>query len=359
MRRHLLVLLTLASKIIVSCNAQDGIDRTSLDSFINSKADSLFKSQKVPGLFIGISVNGVRKYYNFGYADPDKRMPFDSATIFEIGSITKTFTAYVLENVLQEKSISDSSSILQYLPDSVQQNKSLQSISFLSLLNHTSGLPRLPGNIELSGMAPYDHYTIAHLFTYLKSCTPQAAGQSSYSNLGAGLAGVLAQRISGKTYNELLREYIFHPFKIRPHPDESINGTVNKSQGYFETVKADYWNADALAPAGTLKCSANELLTYFQCMSNPINGKSGQIINKLLQPTAPVAPGINVCRAWHTKEETNIPIIYWHNGGTYGFSSFGAFSRERNKAVIVVVNQFNRNTVSDALGLAIIKKMMQ
>ncbi|MFI5132310.1 MAG: serine hydrolase domain-containing protein, partial [Chitinophagales bacterium] len=254
MRRHLLVLLTLASKIIVSCNAQDGIDRTSLDSFINSKADSLFKSQKVPGLFIGISVNGVRKYYNFGYADPDKRMPFDSATIFEIGSITKTFTAYVLENVLQEKSISDSSSILQYLPDSVQQNKSLQSISFLSLLNHTSGLPRLPGNIELSGMAPYDHYTIAHLFTYLKSCTPQAAGHSSYSNLGAGLAGVLAQRISGKTYNELLSEYIFHPFKITPHPDESLNGTVNKSQGYFETVKADYWNADALAPAGTLKC---------------------------------------------------------------------------------------------------------
>ncbi|MEI9909926.1 MAG: serine hydrolase [Bacteroidota bacterium] len=84
--------------------------------------------------------NGERKYYNFGFADPDKKMLFDSATIFEIGSITKTFTAYVLESILTEKGINDSSAVWNIFPDSVQQIKALESITFLGLMNHTSGL---------------------------------------------------------------------------------------------------------------------------------------------------------------------------------------------------------------------------
>jgi CubicO group peptidase (beta-lactamase class C family) len=346
---------------VLSCNAQKDTIERELDSFINNKADSLYKSQKVPGIFIGVLNNGERKYYNFGYADPDKKMAFDSATFFEIGSITKTFTAYVLENVLKEKGISDSSSIIKYLPDSVQQNKALQSITFLSLMNHTSGLPRLPGNIDLSThtMAPYDYYTAADLFAYLKTCTPTPDGKSNYSNLGAGLGGVLAQRISGSSYEALLDKYIFIPFKITRHPDESIAGTGNKGQGYFEGAKSDYWKADVLAPAGTLKCSASEMLTYFQCMSVPVNNESKQIISKLLEPTADVAPGMRVCRAWHTMEEKDKPVIYWHNGGTYGFSVFGAFIKEQQKAVIVVVNKFNANGVSDGLGSAIIQKLVQ
>jgi CubicO group peptidase (beta-lactamase class C family) len=346
---------------ILSCNEQQGKNENELDSFINKKGDSLYKTQKVPGIFIGVLNKGERKYYNFGYADPDKKRLFDSATIFEIGSITKTFTAYVLESVLKEKSISDSSSIIRYLPDSVQRNKTLESISFLSLLNHTSGLPRLPENLDLitHTMAPYDYYTAADLFAYLKTCTPKPDGKSNYSNLGAGLGGVLAQRISGKTYDALLNEYIFLPFKITPHPDELIAGIENKSQGYFETIKSDYWKADVLAPAGTLKCSASEMLTYFQSMSLPGSRESKQIVDKLLEPTVTIVPNVQVCRAWHTIEEKDNPIIYWHDGGTYGFSTFGAFIKEENKAVIVVVNQFNKNAVSEELGIRILKKMIQ
>jgi CubicO group peptidase (beta-lactamase class C family) len=344
---------------VLSCNGQQQKTDDDLDVFVRRKADSLFKAGKVPGIFIGISDKGVRKYYNFGFADPDKKMPFDSATIFEIGSITKTFTAYILENVLKEKLISDSSSILPYLPDSVQQNKKLLSISFLSLVNHTSGLPRLPDNINLAGMSPYDNYTMSDLFAYLKSCTPLPDGKSNYSNLGAGLAGVLAGRISGKTYSQLLKEYIYAPFKITAHPDESIDATTNKGQGHFETVKSDYWKASALAPAGMLKHSAAEMLTYFQCMSNPINEESKKIIDKILSPTVEIVPAVKVCRGWHTREDKNQPVVYWHNGGTYGFSSFGAFVKEKNIAVIVVVNQFNKNAVSDGLGMTIIRKLIQ
>ncbi len=346
--------------LLTSCNAQGDQTNNSLPGFITKKTDSLFKKEKLPGIFIALLDKDERQYYNFGFADPDKKLAFDSATMFEIGSITKTFTAYVVEAVLKEKGISDSSSILPYLPDSVQQNKAFENIHFLSLLNHTSGLPRLPENMDLASMsmAPYDNYTSADLFTYLKTCTPKPDGKSNYSNLGAGLAGVLAERISGKTYAALLDQYIFLPFKMVT-PDKAIGKTENQSQGYFENIKSDYWNMNILAPAGGLKCSGSEMLTYLQSMSSPPSDQSKEIINKLLEPTVAVNPAIKVGRGWHMLEQKDKPVIYWHNGGTYGFSTFCAFLKGENKAVLVVINQFNKNAISDGLGISIMKKLLQ
>ncbi|MFZ1369400.1 MAG: serine hydrolase, partial [Ferruginibacter sp.] len=120
--------------------AQTGIQKQ--DDSIQYLADSLYSKEKLPGIFIGILNNGKRSFYQAGFADPDRQMPFDSSTTFEIGSITKTFTAYVLTAVLMENNISETGPVINYLPDSVRQNQHLSSISFLSLMNHTSGLPR-------------------------------------------------------------------------------------------------------------------------------------------------------------------------------------------------------------------------
>ena len=327
-----------------------------LATFIQTKGDSLLKAQGWPGLFVGIADNGKRQYFNFGYAVPDEKRTFDSATVFEAGSITKTFTAYIVESVLGQKKINDTASILPYLPDSVQSNKALAGITFLSLLNHTSGLPRLPDNLGVNSKTPYDNYTLADLFSYLKRCVPKPDGKSSYSNLGAGLAGVLAQRLTGKSYRQLLDDYILQPFSVAAWDGRSY---YQKAQGYFNGEKIAFWNMDALAPAGGLQCNATGLLSYLEYMANPRDPKARAVINTVLKPTVAVTPIINVCRAWHTLEQKDKPVIYWHNGGTYGFSTFTAFERVSGKAVVVVVNQFNANAASDALGIAILKRLLE
>lgn len=336
---------------LFSCQSQENaVKPDPLSSFIQRKGDSLVKSNKLPGLFVGL-FDGKRKFFNFGYADPAVKTPFDASIVFEAGSITKTFTAYILETVLWSKGISDTSSIFSYLPDSVQANKSLAPITFLSLLNHTSGLPRLPDNLDLTSTAPYDGYTVNDLFSYLERATLKPDGKSNYSNLGAGLAGVLAERISGKDFKTLLQEHVFQPFGMR----DAMSSNSKKAQGHFESGPHPYWNMNVLYPAGGVQCSANDMLNYLQAMSS---GKS-DIIQMILQPTVAASPVVNVCRAWHTLEQKGKPTIYWHNGGTYGFSTFAAFVKETGKSVIVVVNQFNQNGVSDALGIAIMKKMLE
>jgi CubicO group peptidase (beta-lactamase class C family) len=334
--------------------------KETLSAFIQKAADSIYKRDSLPGVFVGILNNGERHFFNAGFADPEKKMPFDSATMFEIGSITKTFTAYVLTAVLMENKIADTAFIIKYLPDSVRQNQDLKNISFLNLMNHTSGLPRLPDNMKLdTSRQPYENYGITNLFSFLKNCKPKPNAKYEYSNLGAGVAGVLAERISGKTYAVLLDQYIFLPFKM-VNPANSIVKPENKSTGYFaKDDKTPYWNMNVLAPAGGLKCTATEMLTYLQNMCFPKAGNSKTIVDKLIEQTVAVNPKIAVGRGWHIFNDKDQPLFYWHNGGTYGFSTFCAFTKDKSKAVIVVVNQFNKNAFSDGLGSRIIKKMIR
>jgi D-alanyl-D-alanine-carboxypeptidase/D-alanyl-D-alanine-endopeptidase len=356
----LLISFVTGAASLVACNTSD-TSTTSIENFIQHKADSLQKAENLNGIFIGLLENGKKEYFGSGFAIPDTKTPFDSATIFEIGSISKTFTGYILECVLRNKGISDSSTVLSYLPDSVQANQALGNITFYSLLNHTSGLPRLPDNMDLMEniASPYDDYTAEKLYAYLKTCQPQPDGKSNYSNLGAGLAGVLAQRIAGRNYEDLLQQYIFGPFQITQHTDRSISTTSNKAQGYFQGNKTPYWFADVLAPAGGLKCSTVELLDYLQHMFDPIDDSSKQIIEKLLQPTLSANDRVSVCRSWHTYQVKNKPTIYWHNGGTYGFSTFAGFVQKEKKAVVIVINHFNQNRISDQLGFTILQHLMQ
>jgi CubicO group peptidase (beta-lactamase class C family) len=333
--------------------------KETLSDFIQLYADSIYKKERLPGIFIGVLNNGKRLYYNAGFANPEKQMPYDSATMFEIGSITKTFTAYVLTAVLMENKIAETDLILKYLPDSVQQNKNINAISFLSLMNHTSGLPRLPDNMNpINQMQPYEDYTSADLFTYLKTCKPKPDGKSNYSNLGAGVAGVLAERISGKSYAELLDQYIFLPFKMVA-PANAIALNENKSTGYYaKDEKTPYWKMNILTPAGGLKCSSTEMLTYLQNMCFPQPGNSKNIVDKLTAQTISVNPKIGVGMGWHIFNDKDQPLFYWHNGGTYGFSTFCAFTKDKSKAVIVVINQFSKNAICDGLGVKIIKKLI-
>ena len=337
-----------------SCWSQKTTNQNDLAGFIQTKGDSLLKKEALPGIFVAVLNKGQQQFYNFGYAIPEQKIPFDANTLFEAGSITKTFTAFIVESVLHEKGIPDTASILSFLPDSVQTNKALASVTFRSLLNHTSGLPRLPDNMPLVeiDMAPYDKYTEKELFAYLKMAQSKPDGKSNYSNLGMGLAGVLVQKMTGKDYNSLLQQYIFTPFGI------DQKNSSGKSQGYFQTGKAAFWQMAALAPAGGIKTTAQQLLTYLRQMSKPSNNAAKTIIAQLLEPTARISPVVRIAKGWHTIEQQGKPIIYWHNGGTYGFSTFAAFIKDTEQAVIVVVNRFNANQFSDGLGVSIMKKML-
>lgn len=330
--------------------------------YVKAITDSAYAKSKPPGILVMYQNKAAAGFYSAGYAIPDSQTAFTPNTFFEIGSITKTFTAYILLCVLKQKGIADTSFILPYLPDSVQANEALKKIQFVHLLNHTSGLPRLPGNMNIKNnpLQPYQHYDAALFFAYLKKVKPVAKPKYLYSNLGAALAGVLAQSISGKSYAALLDEIIFYPFGIAEKNQTALDKKP-RAQGYInDSTKVDFWNMNIMAPAGGLICNANEMSIYLSQMSKPRNKKQAAIINRLTGPGITIGGSMGIGLGWHYVTHTNQPTIYWHNGGTYGYSSFAAFIKDTGQWVLVIVNRFDANdTVSDVLGMRIINKMIQ
>lgn len=322
---------------------------------IQDKLDSLIKSKKIPGIFVATIQKNKREFYTSGFANKEKELKFDLETQVEIGSITKTFTAYILTSILKEKKIDINTSIGAFLPDSVRINTTVSEISFLQLMNHTSGLARLPGNMDMgkNPMQPYINYSLNNLYSYLKKAMPDTNKKISYSNLGMGLAGVLAESISKKSYEELVKKYITVPFKMKS-TGLTITQKLPIAVGYFNGAAAEYWNMNALKAAGGVKSNANDMLTYLQYI---LNHPENKILESVTTISAPINDRIKIAKGWHLLTETGKPDIIWHNGGTYGFSTFCAFDKVNGIAVFVAVNAFNMNAISDGLGIEIMKMM--
>jgi CubicO group peptidase (beta-lactamase class C family) len=319
-------------------------------SFIQKQIDSVYvKGKLIGGILVGILDKDKRSFYTTGYAVPDDKTLFDSKTIVEIGSITKTFTAYVLLQVLKENNINENTSIIPYLPDSMQVNESLRKITFLNLMNHTAGLPRVPSNMVFS-QTPYDNYELRDLYSFLKKYEVISVGKCDYSNLGFGLAGVLAAQISGKPYQELLQKYIFKPFGMLKKSKIS-----QKAQGYFDGEKSAFWNMNCLAPAGGVQCSADDMLSYLSNISIP---KNKSLVDSLTSQTVSINKRIQMGRGWHIYTAKNGNQFYWHNGGTFGFSTFTAFSKNTNKGFFMVLNEYNKNQILDVVGFKLINSFL-
>ena len=321
---------------------------------IKASADSA-KAHQLDQIMVGWSDGFITNYYTHTTGNNDQIPVINKYSFFEAGSITKTFTAYILTKLLEERKISDSTPLVKYLPDSVKSNTKLSGILLRDVLNHTSGLPRMPLYIPKDVKQPYKDLGWEHIFTNLKSLTPQPKGKYEYSNLGYALLGYVAEQISGESYSTLLFHQVFRPLGL----SDSI-AVKRYISGYFsKNTPQDYWQFKSMGSAGGLVANAREIMGYLVDLSNPASKTELPFLNRFLAPTFTLSPNMQIAKGWHISKLANGKEIYWHNGGTYGFSTFAAFERGTRKAVLVVVNRFNKNAVSDGLGVEIMKKMME
>src|SRR5208283_4407870 len=125
--------------------------------------------------------------------DKNDKRALDGDTVFEIGSITKVFTALLLADMAQRGEVALTDPVSKYLPKGVKMpGRNGHAIMLQDLATHTSGLPRLPSNMKPKDfMNPYADYTPELLYQFLSSYElPRDPGSKwEYSNLGAGLLG--------------------------------------------------------------------------------------------------------------------------------------------------------------------------
>ena len=333
---------------------------TTMDKQVDTVARKYIQKANTVGLCIGIMKDGKTTIYKYGETKRgNARLP-DGDSFFEIGSITKTFTATLLAYYVNDGQVKLTDPITKYLPDSVAVNQSLTGITLLNLINHTSGLPSVPDNLKESmtnPFNPYKDYTKQMMYAYLKTCRPitKPGEKYAYSNLGVGLLGTILQYVSGKTFGEMVNELITHPLVMLStaqylNPLFSPRFASVYDSGGRETLA---WEFDVLAPCGALRSTVNDLLRYARINMHPGADKLGKAIALTHQIT--FTKDVKIGLGWHVIAVNGVNY-YFHNGGTYGSNSFMAFNAEKNVAIVVLSNAYEP---TDPVGTGILGKIVK
>ncbi len=292
------------------------------------------------GLAIGLVSHGERRILAYGAATP--------TSVFEIGSLTKTFTGLLLAQAVTAGTVQLDTPVRTLLPPNTVLDLNSPEITLLSLATHHSGLPRLPDNLHPANpLNPYADYTLANLYSFLATygtARPPSA-PFLYSNVGAALLGQALAARSSTTYAALLQKDVLTPLRMTHTFLAVLSGDgASMLPGHTEDDRpTSAWDLDAFAPAGGLHATAGDLLLYLEAQLHPSETMRQPIT---LQHQLQADAGENkIAISWLFDPLTG---DYWHNGGTGGFTSYAFFNLQRDVAAVVLVNR--ASGLADSLG---------
>jgi CubicO group peptidase (beta-lactamase class C family) len=311
-------------------------------------------------LALAIVKNGTINFIGIERLNDTLRTTENYNSAFEIGSITKVFTATLLSNFVNEQQLTLDDHIQDYLDFKM---KSEDKITFKQLANHTSGLPRLPSNLNFFFVDrdnPYKDYNREMLIDYLTNKVElnQEPGTTyEYSNLGAGVLGFVLATISDASFESLLQDNIFARYKMP-------NSTTNKEQIQTKLVKGlnssgaftSNWDFDVLAGGGAIFSTVEDLSKFALAQFDPENNE----LRLTQKPTFKVNDQMSIGLGWHIIKRKNGGELIWHNGGTGGYTSSMALDLERKNGVIILSNVSAFNSKQghiDQLCFALIKTL--
>lgn len=301
--------------------------------------------RKVAGVVAGVVRGDDRLVKSFGVSGTNRSLAPDS--VFEIGSITKTFTAVLLADMAERGELTLEDPIGAYLPSDVTTpSKGGRAIELLDLATHTAGLPSVPRNmiphLLRNRSNPYSDYSRSEFYGGVgKARIKRSIGKKfRYSNLGFGLLGHVLELAAGESYEKLVIERVCFPLSM---PDTSIGiGTRVRPQlvqGHRGKKPVPAWDLPAFAGAGALRSSVSDMLSFLQAHLEPHNTSLAPALLTVQEPRRPIKIGqLEVCLAWLRSKNKSGNWVTWHNGGTGGFASFAGFSREAGVGLVVLSN---------------------
>lgn len=297
------------------------------------------------GLAIGVWKQGKQQIITYGSARPD--------SIFEIASVSKTFTALILAQMVERGTVRLDEPVRNLLPPGVAARPSgiprLLEITLLDLATHHAGLPPMPGNFKPEDDEnPLRDYHAADLYEYLstRGLERYPHVEFEYSNLGFGLLGHALANRAGTTYQDLLERDITGPLGLKDTTTSlSPDQQRRMIQGYnAENRPVPPWDLDVLAGAGAIRSTAGDMIKYLKANLHP-ELQTGNSLQAALAGThqlkAVADSNARIALAWIYDTDTG---IYWHSGAVYGYTSYAFFDPKHDSAGIVLSNRFSNFT---------------
>lgn len=330
-------------------------------------SDSLFHKElkgfpDVGEVAIGIYNKGDVITQGFTFQDGNLIAKENAKAIFDIGSITKTFTGALMMKAITEGTIQLEDPIDKHLPFDMRSNSyEGQTVNLYHLATHTAALDEGPSSFTL----PYlrakifkpqntnQYFKTKQYYKYLQKAELESApGQQwKYSNAGLSLLGHIVAQAQQSSWEQILQVQIFDHLGMENSSCE-INTTQQKwlVPGYSSKGKraAPWQNMDFIDPAGAIKSNVEDMLKYLAANIRP-EDHGMAYLNELHQPIQDEFPlpgsfsSHKMGLTWIHYTSTKGNNILWHNGATGGYKSFMAFDKEREIGVVILSNVHGRH----------------
>lgn len=313
----------------------------------------LVEDGATPGIVFGIvDGGGAPRILSHGTGGPGAR-PLGAGSVFEIGSITKTFTGALLADMVARGEVALEDPVSKYLPAGVVvPSRGGREITLLDLATHRSGLPGLPDNVLPGDLSnPYADYTIEALYAFLSGHELRRApgAEAEYSNLGFGLLGHALARAAGTTYRGLLRERILDPLGMDA-TGHVVRGeaTGALTRGHKHGRVVGHWSTtEAFDGAGGLYSSMADMLKYLAANVGPPRTDLERAMRDAHRPRGPFDERSEIGLGWRTERYDGATVVE-HGGVSGGYSARIGFDPERG---VGFVRLTNTTAFPDNLGL--------
>jgi serine-type D-Ala-D-Ala carboxypeptidase/endopeptidase len=290
-------------------------------------------------LAIAIVTPGGTRHVFAGNIDGKGSSPPNADTSFEIGSISKTFTAAMLVAMERQGLVKLDTPLDELLPAENRLGKQTPSpVTLEQLATHHSGLPRLPWGLPMfAGMyftprQPYRFIGESTLMRWLRRREVQTGRRYLYSNLGYGVLGEVLARRAGRGYPEALRRFVLDPLGLDATHAEPTSPCAQPHSALGRRVPG--WNMRALAAAGGLRSTLADMTRWLQANMQDQAPLDARLYTARARSGNPCR---NVALAWQV-DGTGEQRAIWHNGRTGGSSSFAGFVPARGIGVVVLSN---------------------
>lgn len=329
---------------------------TDADKKVEDIIQPFMFDSKTVGLSIGILKDGKQYFYNYGETVKGNKQLPTNKNLYEIGSVTKTFTGILLAKAVTDGKIKLTDPVNKYLPKNAAWlilNGDTAKIIHLS--NHTSGLPPLPDNFDMTNeVNPYSNYDEAKLLAYLKTATLQRkpGEKFEYCNLGVGLLGYILSKTYKMPFEKMVQTFIATKAGMTDTKEFLLQkDSALFMQGYNDALeKQSQWDLNALTAAGGLRSNTADMLQYAALNLDAKDAELKKAIALSHQQTFKDKQqqiGLN----WFI-QNWGWGNVLFHGGATGGYRSFLAINPVTKNAVVILCNSF---TNIDAAGVALLK----
>jgi D-alanyl-D-alanine carboxypeptidase len=323
----------------------------SLGSLVDSLANSAMKQQGIPGMTVALAKNGSMLYAQaYGDSDIATQSVTQTSTIFELGSITKQFTAALIMKLQEQGELQVDDSIHAYLPE----YNFPSAITVRMLLTHTSGLANYTTFTQYPSWATHgaSEQTILSAVSQTPLLFPPGT-QWSYSNSNYFALGAIIEKLTGQSYSANLEQYIFQPlgltntyFSLPPPAQSALGYTLNGTS----VIPALVCDRSTAFSAGALSSNVTDLIAWDNAL---INGKvvSPASFKAMTAPVDPAIPGGGSYGfGLFLRTFDNHPTI-WHGGLINGFAAETNVFLDTGLALEVLTNSDAANTDTIATGI--------